>query len=66
MRSNLIALRKELGLTQKEFGLLFKKSSQHISNIENNRENGSTDMWLDIGLKFNLSVKQVKKLMEVS
>lgn len=66
MRSNFVVFIKELGLTQNEFGLIFNKSKQHINNIAHNRSDGSIDLWLDIGIKFNLSVKQLKELREVS
>lgn len=66
MRRNLVAFIKELGMTQYEFGLIFDKSKQHINNIAHNRSDGSIDLWLDIGIKFNLSAKQIKDLREVS
>lgn len=66
MRSNLVAFRKELGLTQEEMADMFSRSKQYWCNLEKGREKGNADLWLDIGVKFNLTAKQVQKLREIA
>ena len=66
MRNNLIEFRKKVGLTQEEMGSLVKCSRYQYCNVEAAKREGSPDMWLDIGILFNLSVQQLKKLREVS
>lgn len=65
MRSNLIEFRKKLGLTQEEFGLLFHKSKQYIWFVEKGKRQGSAEMWMLLAIKFDLSLEELKKLMEV-
>lgn len=66
MRNNLIEFRHKLGLTQEEFGNMFKQSRGQWCNIEVGRKKGSAEMWLELGNKFDLTVKELKKLMEVA
>lgn len=65
MRHNLIDFRNKLGLTQHQMGSLFGVSKEHWCNIEHGRLTGKAEVWIELGLRFNLSLKELKKLMEV-
>ena len=65
MRNNLINFRHELGLSQTDLGGLFGLKKQQISKIENGRQEGSADFWLDMQEKFCLTNEATKKLKEV-
>ena len=65
-RNNLIEFRQKLGLTQTEMGALFNKKKGYWCFLELGKRDGDPDLWLDIGIKFNLTFQQVKKLREVS
>lgn len=65
MRNDLIEFRKQLGLTQEEFALLFNKDRQYQNNIEKGRRKGSADYWLGIMEKFNLTFEKINSLREV-
>lgn len=66
MRNNLVGFRHKLGLTQEEMGGLFNLNRQQWCNIELGTRKGSAVMWVNLGIKFNLTLKELKKLMEVS
>lgn len=67
MRSELIALRHKLGLTQEEMAkLVSQKSRQQWCNIEAGKRNMTAEEIVELGIKFNLSPKEQKKLLEVS
>jgi DNA-binding XRE family transcriptional regulator len=65
MRSNLVKLRKDVGLNQDEMSKIAGVSRSQYCNIEAGNRNGSADAWLKIGLKFNLTIQQLEKLKEV-
>lgn len=65
MRSNLIKLRKDVGLNQDEMSKIAEVSRAQYCNMEAGKRNGSADAWLKIGLKFNLTIQQLEKLKEV-
>lgn len=67
MRSELIALRHKLGLTQEEMAkLVNQKSRQQWCNIEAGKRNLTADEIVELGIKLNLSPEEQKKLLEVS
>ena len=66
MRNNLIALRNKWGLTQTEMGAMFGKKKGYWCFLETAKREGDPDLWLDIGIKFNLTLQEIKKLREVS
>lgn len=66
MRNNLIKFRHKLGLTQREMGAMFGKNKGYWCFLENAQRKGDPEMWIDLGIKFNLTAKELKKLMEVS
>ena len=66
MRNKLIEFRKKIGLSQTEMGEIFFKSRSQWGNIENGKRKGDPEMWIDIGIKFELTFEQVKSLMEIS
>lgn len=67
MRSNLKEFRKKLGLTQEEMGLLVNKRTKgQWCNIEAGKRNFSAEDIVELGIKFNLSAKELKRMMEDS
>ncbi len=67
MRNNLIEFRHKIGLTQEEMAsLINQKSRQQWCNIEAGKRNLTAEEIVEIGIKFNLSPKELKRLMEVS
>lgn len=67
MRNNLIKLRHDLGLTQEEMAkLLNQKNRQRWCNIELGRRKLTAEEIVELGIKFNLSPEEQKKLLEVS
>lgn len=65
MRNDLIALREKLGMTQEELGALFGKKKSYICLVETAKRKGDAEFWVDLGIKFNLSLEELKKLMVV-
>lgn len=65
MRSNLTAFRKMLGLTINETAKMVGLSTSNWCNIEKGRCKGTADMWINLGIKFGLSLEELKDLMEV-
>ena len=65
-RENLIEFRKKIGMTQKEMGALFKLTESQWSRVESNDRKGNAELWLSLQKKFNLTVDETLKLMEVS
>lgn len=67
MRNNLIELRHKIGLTQEEMArLINQKSRQQWCNIESGKRNLTAEEIVEIGIKFNLSLVELKQLLEVS
>lgn len=66
MRNELIALREKIGMTQTEMGALFGKKRSYICLVETAKRKGDPEFWIDLGIKFNLSLEELKKLMVVS
>ena len=67
MRNNLISFRQTLGLTQEEMAkVISKKSKQQWCNIEMGRRNLTAEEIVELGIRFNLSPEEQKKLLEVS
>ncbi|MCQ2087663.1 MAG: helix-turn-helix transcriptional regulator [Bacilli bacterium] len=66
MRSNLVALRKGLGLTQPDFAKMFGLSASELCRIEKGQRKGSVDLWLGIADTFKLSLPELRKIMEVT
>ena len=65
MRNDLIKFRKALGLNQGDFGMLFGLSKNQVCWIETNRVKGKPEFWIELGIKFDLTLAQLKELMEV-
>ena len=65
MRSELTAFRKMIGLTISEMAKMVGLSTSNWCNIEKGRANGNADMWINLGVKFGLSLEELKNLMEV-
>lgn len=66
IRRNLIEFREKIGMTQKEMAALFGLSHCQWSCIETNDRKGNAVFWLSLQKKFNLTVDETLKLMEVS
>ena len=66
MRSYLREFRLKLGFTQEEMGRLINKSRSQYCNIEKGVRNLSAEEIVLIAIKFNLTPKEQKKLLEVS
>ena len=65
MRSELISLRHKLGMTQEEIGALVGKKRGYWCLLETGRRKGDPEMWIDLGIKLNLTLEELKKLMVV-
>ena len=65
MRSDLTAFRKMIGLTQDEMAHIAGLAKSTWCNIEKGRCNGTAEMWINLGVKFGLSLETLKRLMEV-
>ncbi len=65
MRSSLTAFRKMVGLTQGEMAEMVGLAKSTWCNIERGRCNGTAEMWINLGIKFGLSLEGLKTLMEV-
>lgn len=65
MRNNLIEFRHKLGFTQTEMGALFNKKKGYWCFLESGTRKGDPELWVELGIKFNLTAAQLKELMEV-